>query len=223
MPTRFILIIAGAILIGGAVFYFLLKEDTARSERMTAQPVKIVAFGDSLTAGYGVDARENYPYLLESSLIDSYNVTVINQGVHGDTTADARLRADTILNDQPDIVILGIGGNDALRLLPADKARENIGTIIEILQGAQKPPRILLLQMQAGIHGGFEYKKQFDRIYPELAEKYGVPLVPFIVTKIYLDEAYMLPDRIHMNKEGYAYIVREHLRDAVEKEIRKLQ
>lgn len=222
MSAKTTLILLAVGLVGGSLFYFMSAEDATRTSRL-AEPVKIVAFGDSLTAGYGVDPSENYPALLQRALAYKYNVAVLNQGTSGSTSYDATSRITATLEEKPDIVLLGIGGNDALRLIPPEKVKENIELIIKILQGAEKPPRILLLQMQAGIHGGFDYKKKFDTIYPELAQKYGLPLVPFVVTKIYLDEAYMQPDRIHMNAAGYKYIVDEYVKGAVEKELQTIR
>lgn len=223
MTTRTVVTLLAIALIGGSLFYFMSEDTARRTIRDTSEPVKIVAFGDSLTEGYGVEQSESYPYLLSRALSYDHKVTMVNQGVSGDTTADARFRIEEVIDQKPDVVIIGLGGNDALRLLPVEKAKENIKSIIEILQGMEKPPRILLLQMQAGTNGGFEYKKQFDQMYPDLAKAYNIPLVPFIITKIYLDPAYMLPDRIHMNAAGYKYIVDEYLKEAVEKEIQKIR
>lgn len=222
MSTRTLLLLLAAGLIGGGFLYIMSKESANRTSR-ESDPVRIVAFGDSLTEGYGVGINETYPYFLERALSAKHSVTVINQGISGDTTYDATQRVSSVLDEKPDIVLLGIGGNDALRVMSAKNAKDNIETIIKALQAAQKPPRIVLLQMQAGVNGGFDYKKQFDMIYPELADAYHIPLVPFVVTSVYLDPAYMLPDRVHMNAAGYKYVVDHYLKDAVEKEIQQLK
>lgn len=214
-----ILIVTILVLALGAGIFFLMQQE---SEPKRTTPIKIVAFGDSLTAGYGVAEEENYPSQLKKALSE-YQIDMINLGVSGDTTESAKERLQQVIDAEPDIVLLGIGGNDALRLLPIAQAKANIESMVQRLKSQANPPRIILLEMQTGIHGGLPYKREFDAIYQDIAEAHNIPLVPFIVAKIYLDQAYMLSDRIHMNREGYAYIVREYLKSAVEKEIRRLQ
>lgn len=205
--------------LSGTAYYFMTQRET---ETVRTTPIKIVAFGDSLTAGYGVSETENYPNLLKTAL-SAYPIEMINLGVNGDTTGDAKARVQQVIDEKPDLVILGIGGNDALRLLPVGEVKANMESIIEALRAQPAPPRILLLEMKAAVHGGLDYKKEFDAVYEDVAEKYDLPLVPFVITKIYLDQKYVLSDRIHMNGAGYAYVVKEYLKEAVEDEIRKLK
>jgi acyl-CoA thioesterase-1 len=204
-----------ALGIGGALYFM----NRSHSVPVQSRPIKIVAFGDSLTAGYGVPEEDNYPNQLRKAL-SGYTIEMVNLGVSGDTTEDAKERIQQVIVERPDIVLVGIGGNDALRLAPVEQVQANIESIIQSLQAQPHPPRIILLQMQAAINGGLTYKNNFDALYEKIADKYKIPLVPFIVTKIYFNQAYMLPDRIHMNKEGYAYIVKEYVQEAVEKEIK---
>lgn len=218
MRKQIIIVLFVILAVFGAAFYFMKTgQESTRTE-----PVKIVAFGDSLTAGYDVPTGDNYPSQLRGALA-RYKIEMVNMGQSGDTTDDAKSRVEQVIDEKPDIVILGIGGNDALRGLPAGTAKKNIEDIIDTLEHSEKPPRIILLNMQAPLTYGLDYKGHFDAIYREVADEYRIPLVPFIITKIYLDTKYVLPDRIHMNREGYAYVVKHYLASAVEGEIKKLK
>jgi len=184
--------------------------------------VKIIAFGDSLTAGYGLIISESYPSQLESNLrLQGLNVTVINSGVSGETTRGNLERAEFIRNQKPDIVLLGIGGNDALRLLPVEETKNNIESTIQILQSGENPPIIILLKMQAPINVGTDYKESFDMIYQELATKYNLLLLPFMTSEVFLDSENKLPDGIHLNKKGYEKVVNLYLADKISEIIRE--
>lgn len=204
-----------ALLLGGvAWFFFATPEPTAVQPRV-ADPVagiKIVAFGDSLTAGYGLMASEAYPAQLESRLeAEGYSVTVINAGVSGETTRGNLERVEFIKLQKPDLVLLGIGGNDALRALPLSETRANISATIEALQAGENPPLVVLLQMQAPLNAGFGYKQSFDALYEELAEQYRIRLVPFLTTELFFDADNKLGDGIHYNQVGYQKVVEMYL------------
>lgn len=182
----------------------------------------IVAFGDSLTAGYGLPLAESYPAQLEEKLKQQgFSVKVINAGVSGETSKGNTERASFIKSQNPDMVILGIGGNDALRGLPVSEMKRNMENTIQLLQRGEKKPKILLLQMQAPLNLGFQYKQEFDAVYTTLASVYGLPLVPFLVSDVFLDTERMLPDQIHPNKEGYKALIDTYLFATVVKEIEK--
>lgn len=182
--------------------------------------IKIIAFGDSLTAGFGLPTNESYPAQLEARLSESgFSVDVINSGVSGETTRGNLERAEFIRSQNSDIVLLGIGGNDALRSLSVDNAKNNIKKTIDILQSGENPPTVFLLQMQSPLNSGFSYKKEFDDMYPNIAKEYGLELIPFLTTEIFLDPVNVLPDGIHLNKTGYEKVVYEHIFPAIEKEI----
>lgn len=218
-PMKIFFSLIVMLLLSGTAYYVVERND--EKETRTA-PIRIVALGDSLTAGYGVSEEENYPNQLKLAL-SKYPIEIKNLGVNGDTTAGAKERLDRVMEEKPDIVILGIGGNDALRLVPIADIQANIESIVETLRSQPNPPRIVLLQMQTAIQGGMDYKREFDKMYEKIADRYDLPLVPFILTKIYLDPKYVLSDRIHMNAAGYAYVVNEYLKETVEQEIRKLK
>lgn len=170
--------------------------------------VTIIAFGDSLTAGYGLAAAEAYPAQLESALrTRGYDVSVINSGVSGETTKGNLERASFIRRQNADIVLLGIGGNDALRLLALDETRQNLRDTITTLQSGEGAPVVVLLKMQAPLTSGVGYKRDFDAMYEELAKEYNLVLVPFLTTELFLDSANKQSDGIHYNATGYQKVV----------------
>lgn len=186
--------------------------------------IQIVAFGDSLTAGYNLPSSESYPAQLEAKLRSAgYSARVINSGVSGETTRGNLERAEFIRSQNPDIVILGIGGNDALRSLPVAETKANIEQTIQILKGGANPPRVFLLQMQSPLNSGFAYKQSFDAIYPSLASTYGLELIPFLTAAIFLDESNLLSDGIHLNRKGYGLAVDQHIFPAVTKNLPQLK
>lgn len=177
----------------------------------------IISFGDSLTAGYGLPTAESYPAQLEVALqAKGYDVTVINSGVSGETTRGNLERAAFIRSQNPDLVLLGIGGNDALRLLPVAESRKNIADTIELLQSGTNPPIVLLLKMQAPLNVGLAFKKEFDAIYDSLGEEYGLIVVPFLTTEVFLEKDNKINDGIHLNKVGYQKVVDEYLTPTLE-------
>ena len=170
--------------------------------------IKIISFGDSLTAGYGLPASEAYPAQLEAALLaQNYSVKVINSGVSGETSRGNLERAEFIRKQNPDIVLLGIGGNDALRRLPIEETEKNITETISILKSGTNPPVVILLGMQAPINVGLSYKQAFDSLYKDLADKHQIILVPFITTEVFLKNGNRLPDGIHLSKQGYKDVI----------------
>jgi acyl-CoA thioesterase-1 len=181
------------------------KETVINSEKKVEMRI-INAFGDSLTAGYGLPLENSYPSVLEKKLqAAGYNYKVINSGLSGDTTAGALSRVKWVLASKPEIVILSLGANDALRGLPVNEARKNLAQMIEQFQKAGI--KILLCGMLAPRNMGEKYYKEFDAIYPDLAKKYQLTLVPFFLDKVALNRALNIGDGIHPNEKGYRYIV----------------
>lgn len=185
--------------------------------------VRIIAFGDSLTAGYGLPAREAYPAQLEAALQEAgFAVAVVNAGVSGETTRGNLERAAFIRSQNPDIVLLGIGGNDALRLLPFSETEKNIRETITTLRSGENPPVVILLTMQAPLTSGLGYKRDFDALYKNLAKEYGLIAVPFLTTELFLDNDNKLPDGIHYNKTGYEKVVTQYLLPTVSEVLEQL-
>jgi len=167
---------------------------------------RLLVLGDSLTAGYGLAAGETFPEQLERALQQAgHNVTVINAGVSGDTTAGGLARLDWALRDDPQLVIVELGGNDALRGLPPEETFDNLDAILERLDTAGIS--IILTGMQAPRNLGVDYTTDFDQIYPRLASKYKVSFYPFFLDGVALDPALNQADGIHPNSAGVAVIV----------------
>lgn len=162
--------------------------------------------GDSLTAGYGLPADEAIPPRLQAALAARGIQSIIeNAGVSGDTTAGGRARLDWALGSKPDYVILELGGNDALRGLSPAETEANLDAMLQVLK--TKSIKVLLAGMRAPPNLGRAYAQQFDAIYPRLAEKYGVPLYPFILDGVAGDLQLNQQDGIHPNAKGVSIIV----------------
>lgn len=170
---------------------------------------RILAFGDSLFAGYGVEEGESYPAKLEASLrARGVNARVTNAGVSGDTSAAALQRLAFTLDNQPevpDLVIVEFGGNDLLRNLPPAELRANLAGMLEELKRRGIP--VLLMGMRAPPNLGAAYQREFDAVYPELAEEYGAELVPFFLEAIYDKPDLLQDDNIHPTVQGIEELV----------------
>lgn len=172
---------------------------------------RIVAFGDSLTAGLGVQANESYPAQLQRRLNDlRYPYRVINAGVSGDTTAGGLRRVPWILNNKPELVILELGANDGLRGLDVDQVKHNLQQIIEQLREAGAT--VILAGMKLPPNYGQDYTTRFEAIYPALAKEYGLPLIPFFLDGVGGASSLNQADGIHPTTEGYEIIVEQVLK-----------
>jgi len=178
----------------------LLANNTSESRK------RLLVLGDSLAAGYGLAAEEAFPAQLEKALRQAgHDVTVINAGVSGDTTAGGLSRLDWALADKPHLVLVELGGNDALRGLPPEETRANLDAILEHLGKAGV--KILLAGMQAPRNLGEQYTTAFNRVYPQLAKQHRVTLYPFFLDGVALEPALNQADGIHPNARGVAVIV----------------
>ena len=170
------------------------------------KPIKIVAFGDSLTAGYMLPPDNAFPVVLGKALkARGHNVEMINAGVSGDTTSAGLERIAWAIPADADAVILELGANDALRGLDPATAKQNLTAMIKLIQ-AQKTD-ILLAGMLAPRSMGEPYTKAFDAIFPDLAAQYGLLLYPFFVEKTALNPQLSLSDGLHPNAKGVEAIV----------------
>lgn len=166
----------------------------------------IVAFGDSLVAGLGLPESESFPAKLEAALkARGKEVSVVNAGVSGDTTAAALKRLDWALADGADAIIVELGGNDALQGIPPEGTKANLAKIIETAKGKGLP--VLLAGMEAPRNMGKDYTDAFHAIYPALAAEYGVLLYPFFLDGVALNDSLMQADGIHPNAKGVETIV----------------
>lgn len=166
----------------------------------------IVAVGDSLTAGYGLDESDSYPALLEKKLqAAGYNYKVINGGVSAETSSGTLSRMDWIMTLEPDIVLLETGANDGLRGVDPQLAEKNIREILEILKN--RDVVVLLLGMKMVWNLGPVYVSEFNSIYPRLAQEFDVVYLPFFLEGVAMKSALNQGDGIHPNAAGYKKIM----------------
>ncbi len=171
-----------------------------------AAPLRIVALGDSLTAGYQLAPTDAFPAKLQAALrAKGYDVEVVNAGVSGDTAANGLARLDWSVPAETDAVIVELGANDMLRGLDPARTRATLAEILARLRARGLP--VLLAGMRASPNLGPDYVAAFDAIYPDLAGHYGALLYPFFLDGVALDQAYTLPDGLHPTARGVDVIV----------------
>jgi acyl-CoA thioesterase-1 len=188
-----------------------LAAPTLAAER----PVKIVALGDSLTAGFGIAAEDAFPVKLERALkAKGYAVEVVNSGVSGDTAAGGLARLDWSVPEGTDAVIVELGANDALRGMDPDATRRALDEILRRLKARRIV--VLLAGMRAPPNMGPDYVRRFDAIYADLAGRHDVLLYPFFLDRVAADAALNQRDGIHPTAAGIDVIVRGLLPQAEE-------
>lgn len=198
------LVMLSVVVMSGAT---AIAEETTT---MAAKPVTIIAFGDSLTAGYGLEPSKAFPVQLEAALkAKGKNVRIVNAGVSGDTTTGGVERLEWTLSEGADAVILELGANDALRGIDPAKARANLDAMLSTI--SSKKLDTLLAGMIAPSNWGSDYQKAFDTMYPQLAEKHGALLYPFFLDGVAMNRALILDDGLHPKAEGIAEIVKRIL------------
>lgn len=209
-PFRF----PSQFLLGMALAFFLTVTPASARERV------ILAFGDSLTAGYGLKPGEAYPAQLQKLLrAEGLQVRVVNAGVSGDTTTEGRARLDWVLGglkEAPDLVIVALGANDMLRGQKPVLTRANLDAMLKTLSGKRVP--MLLAGMRAAPNLGPVYRQEFDGIYPDLSGKYRVPLYSFLLEGVVARPAFLLADGMHPNAAGARIIaanILPHVRRAL--------
>ncbi|RUV13451.1 MAG: arylesterase [Mesorhizobium sp.] len=182
-----------------------------------AEPLKIVGFGDSLMAGFGLGPDEGFTQKLEAALrAKGHDVTVTNAGVSGDTSSGGLSRLDWSVPDGTQLVILELGANDMLRGVSPAITQKNLDAMLAKLR--QRKIAVLLAGMRAAPNLGADYQSSFDAIFPKLAEKFGVPLYPFFLEGVAGDATFQLEDGLHPNAKGIDRMV-EHILPEVEKAI----
>ncbi len=180
----------------------------AASSPPAARP-RIVALGDSLTSGYGIGEDRAFPAVLQQKLDGAgYRLAVRNAGVSGDTSARGLQRLQQALDGNVRILIVALGANDGLRGMAVDDLERNLARIIEAAQA--RDIAVLLCGMEALPVNGWNYSVAFHQVYVTLARRYDVPLVPFMMMRVFGDPALMLPDRVHPNAAG-ARVMAEHV------------
>ncbi len=191
------------------------KTDASSTQTQAAAPATdtrpvIVAFGDSLTAGYGTDAGQSYPDFLEKDLAaKGFDYRVVNAGVSGNTSKDGVERLPEVLALHPAVVIVAFGGNDGLRGLPISFTRENLRTILSTLQGAGA--KVVLGGITLPPNYGPDYIRQFNETYSLIAKQFHVPLLPFLLQGVYGVPGSMQADGIHATAQGNAQVAKNLL------------
>ena len=163
----------------------------------------ILFFGNSLTAGYGLEPEQSFPSLIEDMLVSAgYDYTVVNAGLSGETTSGGLNRIDWVLNQKVDIFFLELGANDMLRGLPVEETIANLTKIIKTVQAKYPAAQIAICQMLASPNMGAEYEKIFNTGYSKIAKETGAKLVPFFLEGVVGHPDLILPDGKHPNANG---------------------
>jgi len=189
---------------------------TAPASQTEKEQPTILFFGNSLTAGYGLDPDQAYPALIQKKL-DSlgYDYQVINAGLSGETTASGNTRLDWVLERQSvDIFVLELGGNDGLRGINPEETQRNLEAMIEKLRAANPDMQIILAGMQAPPNMGPDFTSQFRQVFKDVAQEKNVALIPFLLEGVAGEPELNLPDGIHPTAKGHQ-IVAENVWDVL--------
>lgn len=200
------------------------RETATEQDNIAAieQPITILALGDSLTEGLGVDPDDNYPAQLEATLkqMGYTNVEVVNSGLSGETSTGLVNRLDWVAQTQPDITILTIGANDAMRGIDVATVEANIRTAVKRLQ--DNGSEVILGGMQIYENLGSDYVQSFAAIYPRVAADMDVTLIPFFLDNVGGDPKLNQADAIHPTKDGYKIIVNDNILPVLKPEIDRM-
>ncbi|MFL5562260.1 MAG: arylesterase [Gemmatimonadaceae bacterium] len=185
------------------------RANAATPGNLAAREPTILFIGTSLTAGYGLEPTDAFPAVV-GRMLDSAgrSAHIVNAGVSGETSAGARSRIDWVLRQPADVIVLETGANDGLRGLSVDAARDNIQTILDRIRLKQPSARVLLVQMEALPNLGARYTSEFHAMYPALAQKNHVELVPFLLEGVAGITALNQDDGIHPNRTGARIVAR---------------
>ncbi len=193
-------------MVAACVAAFLLWFTMVPAGVAQAQTLRIAMLGDSITAGYGLPPAEALPVKLEKALkAAGRDVAIINHGVSGDTTAGGLARVEWMMADKPKLVLVALGGNDALRGTDPAETERNLDAIIGKLKA--EGAAVMLFGMAAPRNYGPEYTKAFDGLYPRLAEKHKVTLYPFLLDGVAMERDLNQADGIHPNIKGVDALV----------------
>ncbi|WP_201608593.1 arylesterase [Psychrobacter okhotskensis] len=195
---------------------------SATDQEEKSQPITILALGDSLTEGLGVDPEDNYPAQLEAKLkqMGYKNVDVVNSGLSGETSTGLVNRLDWVSQTEPDITILTIGANDAIRGLDVTAVEKNIRTAVKHLQ--DNGSEVILGGMQIYDNLGNDYVKSFSAIYPRIAKDMNLKMIPFFLDGVGGKAELNQADAIHPTKEGYTIIVDNNILPVLKPEVDRM-
>jgi acyl-CoA thioesterase I len=177
-------------------------EPVANRSKAPSSVPRIIFLGDSLTAGLGLDVKDNFPSRIQERLDEKgLAFEVVNAGVSGDTSAGGLRRLEWAMTDgNPRVLVVALGGNDGLRGLPPEQLQANLAAIIE--QGQARGVSVILAGMEAPPNFGEDYTARFRAVYPTLANRYQIPLIPFLLDGVAGDPAFNQSDGIHPNQRG---------------------
>ena len=188
-------------------FLIFIAFTSLPAQSQNSEEKRILFFGDSITAGLGVDKSQSFPALIQQKLDSAgMNYEVINAGLSGETSAGGLRRIDWVLQKPVDIFLLELGGNDALRGIDLGSTKNNLQQIIDKVQEKYPEVQIFLAGMQVPPNLGQEYTSNFQKMYPELAEENDLPLIPMMLEKIGGSDIYMQEDGIHPTPAGHNII-----------------
>ncbi|GAB5408397.1 MAG: arylesterase [Balneolaceae bacterium] len=184
------------------ILFLLSSASVLAQEKKT-----ILIFGDSIAAGYGIEPSQAFPALIQDR-IDSLGMSyeVINGGLSGETSAGGLRRINWVLQREVDIMVLELGGNDGLRGIDLSSTKENLQEIIDRALTNNPKMEILIAGMQVPPNLGIEYTREFQGLYPDLAKKNKLKLIPLILNKVGGRDEYMQPDQIHPNVAGHRIV-----------------
>jgi len=187
------------------------ENNVSVSDQKTDDALIILALGDSLTEGLGVNKDANYPAILERRLreLGHTNIKVVNSGLSGETSSGLKARLDWVLQLKPQITILNTGANDAMRGLPLELTTQNINEIVDRIQASGSI--VILSGMQIYDNLGQEYVVGFKDMYPKIAEQHDLVMIPFFLEHVAGDRQLNQSDMIHPNREGYEIIVDKNI------------
>ena len=170
-------------------------------------PKNILFLGDSITAGYGLEPSQSYPALIQEKIDEKkWPFRAVNAGQSGDTSAGGLNRMEWLLRSPVDVLVLELGGNDALRGLPPETTRQNLQAIIELTRKKYPQAKIILAGMKVPPNMGADYAGKFASIYPELAKKHNALLIPFVLDNVGGIRELNLPDGIHPTAKGHEIV-----------------
>jgi len=182
-----------------------LAADTKLVGNANQEKLVVLALGDSLTAGFGVDEEDSFPSRIQVKIEDAnLGYKVVNAGVSGDTTAGGVRRINWLMKHKPQIVILALGANDGLRGLSVEEMRSNLEKMIQISHDHNA--QVLLAGMKALPNYGEDYQKKFESVYPELAKKYELAYLPFLLEGVAGVREHTRPDGLHPTASGYKIV-----------------
>ena len=206
--TRIVCLVLLFYVVTGSAVAMVAGTEHAQETTPPGSPPKVIlCFGDSLTAGYGLDPAQAFPALIQAKIkARGWGFRVINAGLSGETTAGGRRRIAWVLQRPIDVLVLALGANDGLRGLPIAEARHNLQAIIDHTRQTYPQVKIVLAGMQAPTNLGREYTTSFQALFPALAAANDVALIPFLLAGVGGIPALNLPDGIHPTPAGHAII-----------------